>query len=157
LQQGVNIVKLSTKGRYGVRAMLALAMNRQKEPTSLKKLSETQDISAKYLEQLLIPLKSAGLVRSVRGARGGYLLARNSVDINLYDIVATLEGPVALVDCVQNPDDCARRDVCVAYTLWDDLSSMLIDYLSGITLADLARRQADIDQRCPPQDKAVAS
>ena len=93
-------MKLSTRGRYGVRAMLELALNNGKGPVPLRDLALRQEISAKYLEQLLIPLKGAGLVKSVRGARGGYMLALEPARISLYDIVRSLEGPLAPVECV---------------------------------------------------------
>ena len=96
-------MKLSTRGRYGVRAMLELAMQAGNGPVPLRDLASKQEISAKYLEQLLIPLKGAGLVKSVRGARGGYMLATSPEKVNLYDIVRSLEGPLAPVECVQDP------------------------------------------------------
>ena len=141
-------MKLSTRGRYGVRAMLELALQQGKGPTALQNLAQRQDISAKYLEQLLIPLKAAGLVNSVRGAKGGYLLAMAPEKITLYDIVKTLEGPLAVVECVNDPDVCERVGGCVVHLVWGEMSQLLVDYLAGITLENLAHQQREKDSQC---------
>jgi Rrf2 family protein len=138
-------VKLSTRGRYGVRALLELATGYKGGPIPINKLAERQEISAKYLEQLLIPLKAAGLVSSVRGARGGYVLARDPAQVSLYDIVSVLEGPVVVVDCVENPDFCDRVGGCVVHLLWDEMSSLMRNFLVGITLANLVERSKLLD------------
>lgn len=135
-------MKLSTRGRYGVRAMMELAVDYPKNPQPLKKLALSQGISAKYLEQLLIPLKGAGLVNSVRGARGGYLLAQPPDQINLYDIVKVLEGPIAFVDCVDSEFFCPRRDQCVIQYTWAEMSKLVSSFLCGITLSNLLEKQA---------------
>ncbi|KIX15799.1 RrF2 family transcriptional regulator [Dethiosulfatarculus sandiegensis] len=134
-------MKISTRGRYGVRALLELAMQESNWPVALKTLAEKQDISVKYLEQLLIPLKGADLVKSVRGARGGYMLARPASQIVMHDILRALEGPLAVVECVDNPNDCGRVSQCVVHELWEEMSRLVRDYLNGITLEELAHRQ----------------
>lgn len=133
-------MKLSTRGRYGVRALLELAGGYKGGPIPINKLAERQEISAKYLEQLLIPLKAAGLVNSVRGARGGYVLARDPSQVTLYDIVSVLEGPVVVVDCVENPESCDRVGGCVVHLLWDEMSRLMREFLVGISLASLVER-----------------
>ncbi len=138
-------MKLSTRGRYGVRALLELALGYKGGPIPINKLSERQEISAKYLEQLLIPLKAAGLVNSVRGARGGYVLARDPAQVTLYDIVSVLEGPVVVVDCVENPEFCDRVGGCVVHLLWDEMSSLMQNFLISITLASLVERSQLMD------------
>ena len=138
-------MKLSTRGRYGVRALLELAMGYKGGPIPINKLAERQEISAKYLEQLLIPLKAAGLVNSVRGARGGYVLARDPQKVTLYDIVSVLEGPVVVVDCVENPDYCDRVGGCVVHLLWDEMSTLMQNFLTSISLADLVERSRQLD------------
>ena len=143
-------MKLSTRGRYGVRAMLELAMQAGKGPVPLRDLAARQEISAKYLEQLLIPLKGAGLVKSVRGARGGYMLAMEPAQITLYDIVRSLEGPLAPVECVQDPRYCDRVGGCTVHLVWGEMGQLLKEFLSGITLAELVERQREKDQICPP-------
>lgn len=134
-------MKISTRGRYGVRALLELAMQETNWPVALKTLAEKQDISVKYLEQLLIPLKGADLVKSVRGARGGYMLARPASQIVMHDILRALEGPLAVVECVDNPEDCDRVEQCVVHELWEEMSRLVRDYLNGITLEELAEKQ----------------
>lgn len=141
-------MKLSTRGRYGVRAMLELALQQGGGPTALQELAQRQGISAKYLEQLLIPLKAAGLVNSVRGAKGGYLLAMSPDKVSLYDIVKTLEGPLAVVECVHDPDSCERVGGCTVHLVWGEMSQLLVDFLSGITLAKLAEQQREKDRSC---------
>ena len=148
-------MKLSTRGRYGVRAMLELAMNSGKGPVPLRDLASRQEISAKYLEQLLIPLKSAGLVKSVRGARGGYLLAREPELISLYDVVRSLEGPMAPVECVEDPNYCDRMGGCTVHLVWGEMGKMLVDFLSNMSLADLVERQKEKDRICVPPEVAV--
>ncbi len=135
-------MKLSTRGRYGVRAMLELAHDYPKKPLPLKKLAGNQGISAKYLEQLLMPLKAAGLVKSVRGAKGGYILAHDPADITLYQIVQTLEGPVAFVDCVNQDYFCARRSSCSVQHTWAEMSNMVCEYLSAVSLKKILEKEA---------------
>ncbi len=141
-------MKLSTRGRYGVRAMLELALNAGKGPVPLRDLAARQEISAKYLEQLLIPLKGAGLVKSVRGARGGYLLSSDPGNISLYDIVRSLEGPLAPVECVQDANYCDRVGGCTVHMVWGDMGQLLVEFLSNISLAEMVRRQKDKDRVC---------
>jgi Rrf2 family protein len=128
-----------------VRALLELATGYKGGPIPINKLAERQEISAKYLEQLLIPLKAAGLVNSVRGARGGYVLARDPAQITLYDIVSVLEGPVVVVDCVEDPEFCDRVGGCVVHLLWDEMSTLMRNFLVGITLASLVERSKTLE------------
>jgi Rrf2 family protein len=150
-------MKLSTRGRYGVRAMLELAIQSGKGPVPLRDLAIRQEISAKYLEQLLIPLKGAGLVKSVRGARGGYLLAKIPESISLYDIVRSLEGPLAPVECVEDPNFCERVGGCTVHLIWGEMGQMLVSYLEGISLADLVVRQKEKDDICQPTAQESAA
>ncbi len=133
-----------------MRAMLELAMNSGKGPVPLRDLASRQEISAKYLEQLLIPLKSAGLVKSVRGARGGYLLARDPETVSLYDIVRSLEGPLAPVECVQDPQFCDRVGGCTVHLVWGEMGEMLVKFLSNMSLADMVEKQKEKDRICRP-------
>jgi Rrf2 family protein len=149
-------MKLSTRGRYGVRAMLELALNNGKGPVPLRDLAIRQEISAKYLEQLLIPLKGAGLVKSVRGARGGYMLAQEPVKISLYDIVRSLEGPLAPVECVQDATYCERVGGCTVHLVWGEMGRLLVDYLSRMTLAEMVEKQHEKDRMCTPAASGLA-
>lgn len=134
-------MKLSTKGRYGLRAMLEMALNEDhKQPMATRTIAERQGISERYLEQLFIPLKQSGLVRSVRGAQGGYILGRDPKDISVGDIIRVLEGPIAPVDCVNevNPDQCERLNCCVTRDVWLKLRDAMSEVLDSYTLEYLA-------------------
>jgi len=148
-------LKLSTRGRYGVRALFELSRHHGGKPVPINQLAQSQEISAKYLEQLLIPLKAAGLVKSVRGARGGYLLAREPKEVSLYDIVSVLEGPLVVVDCVNDPSRCDRQGGCAVHLLWDELSVKMQDFLSHISLSDLLSR-SQLDQCAVKEPEAGA-
>jgi len=133
------LMKLSTKGRYGLRAMLDMAQNEEEGPIASHTIAQRQDISERYLEQLLIPLKQAGLVKSIRGSQGGYILGRAAKDISVGDIIRVLEGPLAPVDCVNevNPDDCKRADNCVTRLIWAKVRDSVSDILDSYSLEDL--------------------
>jgi Rrf2 family transcriptional regulator, cysteine metabolism repressor len=130
-------VKLSTHSRYGLRLMLALGVNNKKEPVSLKDIANSEKISEKYLSQIIIPLRSRGLVNTFRGAHGGYVLGRPASQIKLLDIIETLEGDMCLVDCVKKPDTCDRSTECVTRDIWDEMSGLLTEFLDKLTLEDL--------------------
>ena len=135
-------MKISTKGRYGLRAMMDIAMHAQNgSPVFLSDIAKRQDISPKYLEQICATLHGAGLVTTVRGRNGGYLLTRPADTIKLKEIITVLEGPCAVVNCVSNEAACPRAEKCAARDIWTLLSSKVDEVLSGFTLADLARMQ----------------
>jgi len=135
-------MKISTKGRYGLRAMLDIAMHAHNGlPVFLSDIAKRQDISPKYLEQIFATLHGAGLINTVRGRKGGYLLSRSPDKIRLKEIITVLEGPCALVDCVANQATCARAEKCAARDIWSLLSNKVDELLSGFTLADLVRMQ----------------
>ena len=133
------MIRLSTKGRYGTRLMISLAQYYQngKESIILKKISDEEDISIRYLEQIIIPLKIARLVKSIRGAGGGYILARKPSDIKLGEILLALEGSCCLVECVDDEDYCDKIQKCATYDVWKNASSLLKDYFDSTTLQDL--------------------
>ena len=114
-------LKLSTRTRYGLRAILELASQYNEEPLQIKTIARRQNISRKYLEQLIATLKTAGLVRSIRGPKGGYLLAKSPASITLYDLFKTLEGAGAIVECLENKDYCPQYPSCVARQAWAKL------------------------------------
>jgi Rrf2 family transcriptional regulator, cysteine metabolism repressor len=135
-------MKISTKGRYGLRAMMDLAMHGQNGlPVFLSDIVKRQDISAKYLEQIFSTLHGAGLVNTVRGRNGGYLLTRPADKIRLKEIITVLEGPCALVDCVMDRTACPKTDTCAARDIWTLLSNKMDEVLSSFNLADLVRMQ----------------
>lgn len=133
-------MRISTRARYGLRLMVDLAVKHGKGPILLRDVSRDQEISEKYLSQIIIPLKTAGLVKSFRGAHGGYTLARAPGTTNLFEIVSALEGDLGLVDCVTAPSSCNRTDICVTQAVWCQVSRAIADTLAGITLADLVEK-----------------
>ena len=136
-------MKLSTRTRYGVRAILELAGNQSEEPMQIKTIAERQEISVKYLEQLMAILKSAGFVRSVRGAKGGYILAKPANQIKLSDVFNALEGPVTTVECLENENSCKRAADCVTRQVWAEVQQAIMSVLRSMTLQDLVDRMKD--------------
>ena len=130
-------MRLTTKSRYGTRAMLDIALNCEKGPVSLKDLAKRQGISLKYLEQLIPPLKVSGLIRSIRGAGGGYVLNRDSSRIKLREIIDVLEGSIFPVDCVDNPGTCLRDKDCVTHKIWKEIQDTVNKMLESLTLANM--------------------
>ena len=133
------MIRLSTKGRYGTRLMVSLAQHYHngRESIILKKISDEEDISIRYLEQIVIPLKISKLVKSIRGAGGGYILAKDPSTIKLSEILLALEGECCLVECVDDEDFCDRIKGCATYEIWKNASSLLKDYFEKTTLQDL--------------------
>lgn len=138
-------MRLSTRSRYGVRLMLSLAMNSKKDPIFLKDIASKEEISEKYLSQIIIPLKAKGLVTTFRGAHGGYLLSKPASEITLREIIEPLEGNLCLVDCVSNPGICDKSTVCATRQVWDEMSSILLGFLDTFTLEDLIKKTKKIN------------
>ncbi|MFC1983586.1 RrF2 family transcriptional regulator [Chloroflexota bacterium] len=133
-------MKLSTKGRYGTRALLELASHYGEGPIQLKDIAQRQQISLRYLEHLITPLVAGGILRSIRGAGGGVLLARPPEEIKLSEVVQLLEGPTAPVECVDNPEICDRSQLCVSRDVWGELKKAINGVLEATTLANLVYR-----------------
>jgi Rrf2 family cysteine metabolism transcriptional repressor len=135
-------MKLGTKTRYSTRAMLDLALHYDggTRVISTRQIAEHQDISPKYLEHLLAALRSAGLVRSVRGMQGGHTLTRHPADINLREIYHVFEGREAFVRCTTDPEYCSRTDACVTQEIWRQMYEASMEVLESTTLEDLAHR-----------------
>ncbi len=142
-------MKLSTRGRYGTRAMLDVALHCTEGPVHLRDIARRQQVSKKYLEHLTRRLEAAGLLRSIRGAGGGMSLARPPSEIRLSEIVETLEGPTALVECVDNPERCARSSSCATRDVWMEIGQLLGAFLESKTLQDLCREQQEKEQAAP--------
>lgn len=136
-------MKLSTRTRYGVRAVIEMATNDSKKPLQLKVIAERQDISVKYLEQLMNALRSGGVVRSIRGARGGYILAKPPNQIKLIEVFNCLEGPVITTECVEDEDYCRRAADCAARLLWIQVQQAIRNTLESVTVQDLLDRARD--------------
>ena len=138
-------MRLSTRGRYGTRLMVDLAQHYADGPVPLAEIARRQDLSAKYLEQLIILLRGAGLIRSVRGRRGGYMLARNPEAISVGEIVETLEGKLSVVDCVLEPELCYRATECPTREIWVGMTDMLKQQLFSLSLGDILEKATPVD------------
>ena len=130
-------MKLSTRSRYGTRILVDLACHNNQGPVQIGEISKRQDISVKYLEQLIRPLKQANLVESVRGPKGGHMLAKKPEDITLGQIVRLFEGQSDLVECVSDPEKCDMADDCQVRLAWRDATRVLYEKLDSTTIADL--------------------
>jgi len=130
-------MKIPTKTRYGMRLMLALALRYGEGTVFLKDIAKQEDISEKYLSLIIIPLKSAGLVKSTRGAHGGYMLGKDPMKITLDNIFMVMEGNQALVDCIKTPTLCNRALSCITKIVWEKVEDALHGVLNSMTLADL--------------------
>jgi len=146
-------MKLTTKGRYAVTAMLDLAIHDQGEPTALADIADRQGLSLSYLEQLFAQLRRAGLVSSVRGPGGGYRLAHVPERINIADVVVAVDEQVSFTKC-DGRGDCRDGQKCLAHELWMRFSDQIRDFLSGVTLADLVT-QPDVLEIAVRQDDAL--
>jgi Rrf2 family protein len=134
-------MKLSTRSRYGTRLMLDLAEHGLDKFVQLKDVSRRQEISLKYLEQIVIPLKRAKLLVSARGAGGGYRLARSPGEIRVGEIVALLEGGSSITQCATKPETCDRSESCLTRNLWIETADVLFEKLNSVTLLDLIKNR----------------
>lgn len=134
---------VSTKGRYGLRVLLDVALHQEQGPVALSEIARRQDISQKYLWQVINPLKKAGFLHSTRGTQGGYVLARDPRAITVRDIVEVLEGPVTLVACVNDPGTCERSLDCTAHEVWCEIEAKVVAAMAGVTLRDIVQRHED--------------
>ncbi len=128
-------MKLSTKGRYATRILLCISRLQGDRPVSKKRISEQEGISTDYIEQIIVPLKNAGLVSSVRGLHGGFLLAKDPAEITVLDILSASEGDINLVGCLG--EGCSRSDACVVQPVWQGATEKLQEYFAKITLKEL--------------------
>ncbi len=142
-------MRLTTKGRFAVTAMLDLAINEAKKPVTLAGISERQNISLSYLEQLFSRLRRSGLVKSVRGPGGGYLIARELSLISVSEIISAVDEQIDATQCGGN-ENCHDDKRCMTHDLWTSLNVQILQYLSGISLADLVN-----NHETTGQDKAV--
>lgn len=136
-------MNLSTWSRYGTHLMLELSRHYNEGPMSLNRIAQDEEISAKYLSLIVIRLKAANLVRSVRGSQGGYQLSRPPSQITLREIVECLEGNICLVACIRNPELCNQSEHCTLRKIWKKINKNLLSALESVTLKDLV----DIDSR----------
>lgn len=133
-------MKLSTRARYGTRALLELALRQKEGLVQLKEIASKQQISLYYLERLIAPLIAGGILRSIKGPKGGIYLAKSPEDIKLSEVIQLLEGPLALVECVNDPNVCERSAFCVTRDIWGELKIVMDGVLKSTTLQDLVDR-----------------
>jgi len=139
-------MKLSTRARYGTRALLDVALYQGKGPVPLKDIAQRQQIPLQYLEHLITPLIGAGIIRSLRGARGGVWLAKSPQEIKLSEVIGLLEGSLAPVECVNDAKYCPRSDFCVTRDIWGEMKRAMNEILESTTLQDLVERQRRKEQ-----------
>lgn len=132
-------MKLSTRGQYGVKAMFDLALHYGSEPISLKNIAERQGISEYYLEQLIAVLRRKNLVKSIRGAQGGYVLSREPSKITVGEILNVLEGPIEITDCIADGEkvECTKANYCATRLIWVKIKNAINDVVNSISLSDM--------------------
>ena len=133
-------MRLSTRTRYGIRAILELAEHYGEGPLQLRIIARDQGVSVKYLEQLMAMLKSAGIVRSVRGSKGGYELAKSPAQVKVSDCFECLEGNIITTECVDSDSYCERKNNCMARQLWADVQNAVMEVLESMTLQNIVDR-----------------
>jgi len=134
---------ITTRSRYGLRLLIELAERGSAGPIDLGTVARSQDIPELYLSKLVAPLKAVGVLRSERGAKGGYELARRPEEIDLLTVVEALEGRSSLLECTENPEACRRSGDCRTLPVWSGLDTVIKDYLRGMSLADAAGAAID--------------
>jgi Rrf2 family protein len=142
-------MRISTRTRYGLRLMVNLALNYDKGYTFLKDVAKSEGISEKYLSLIVIPLKAAGMLSTIRGVHGGYILSKHPSKISVKDIVEILEGDLNLVECSRDEKYCFKSDNCVAHDIWYGLSENITDYLNSFDLEKLAEIQGKKSREIP--------
>lgn len=140
-------MKLSTRSRYGTRLMLDMARHYNEGPIQLGEIAKRQEVSIKYLEQIIIPLKKARYIDSVRGPKGGHVLTKPPAEITVGEIVVLLEAGISLVECIDDPGICERAGVCPTRLLWQEVSEAMLDRLNAVTLADLVERARAMEEQ----------
>ncbi len=134
-------MKISTRGQYGTRALLDLALHHGGRPVLLRDIARRQQISLHYLEHLMTPLIAGGVIWSTRGPKGGVSLAKSPQEIRLNEVIQLLEGSIAPVECLNNPDTCTRSGFCAPQDIWGELKRVMEEVLESTTLQDLVERQ----------------
>ncbi len=138
-------MKISTRGRYGLRILLDLALHDNGSPRMIRDIAGSQRISEKYISRLIIDLRRAGMVKSVRGSRGGYRIARYPKNLTVLDVIEVMEGPVSIIDCVTT-ESCDRQRGCAVRSIWCDMNNPLRSALAAVTLQDVIDRQRENEE-----------
>ncbi len=142
----MRIIKISTQGRYGLRALVDLAVNENAGAIPLREISQRQKISERYLEQLFAKLRKAGIVKSIRGAHGGYQLNKEPEELTVGDIIRVLEGELAPVECTIEGESCNMIEECVTHEVWQEIKNKIEDVVESITLQDLKEKSILLQQ-----------
>ena len=137
-------MKISTKGRYGLRAIIDLGLHPEEAPISMGEIARRENISKEYLEQIFSSLRKAGLVRSVRGQKGGYILSVDLEEVTAGDVLRIMEGSLEPVNCADEKFDCEQEDECVTKEVWQNLSREIHNILDSYTLSDLFERGEEL-------------
>ncbi len=140
-------MKFNTKTRYGLRTMIELAMHGNDKGVYQKEISERQEISFKYLDQIIASLKTSGLIVNSEGRMSGYILSKNPEKINVYDIYKAFQHELMIIDCLKGEGNCSRESKCATREFWNDLNNLIVDYLKSTNLKDLAQKQEAINER----------
>ena len=135
-------MKISTRGRYGLRILLDLALHDNGSPRMIRDIAGSQRISEKYISRLIIDLRRAGMVKSIRGSRGGYRIARYPKNLTVLDVIEAMEGPVSIIDCVTT-ESCDRQRGCAVRSIWCDMNNQIRSALAAVTLQDVIDRQRE--------------
>lgn len=130
--------------------MLELASHYGEGPLELREIAKKENISLKYLEQVINPLRAAGLVRSIRGSKGGYSLAKPPSEICLYDVVETLDGPLHLLECLHDSNVCQKIPSCVTREIWEEISEAIFKIFNSVTLEEMVNRKREKEGHTPP-------
>ena len=140
-------MKFNTKTRYGLRTMIELAMHGNDSGVYQKDISERQEISFKYLDQIIASLKASGLIVNSGGRMSGYILSKDPEEINVYDVYKAFQHELMIVDCLQGEGNCSREGKCATREFWGGLNDLIVDYLESTNLKDLAQKQEAINER----------
>ena len=139
-------MKLNSKIRYGLRTMIELAMNMKGKGVFQKEIAERQEISFKYLDQIIAALKASGLIENYEGRMSGYRLSRNPERISVYDVYKAFESEMVIIDCLKDEGICSREHHCATKEFWKGLNKLIVDYLESTDLEQLARKQKQLNK-----------
>jgi Rrf2 family protein len=139
-------MKFNTKTRYGLRTMIEVAMQGTERGVFQKEISERQEISFKYLDQIIASLKASGLIANSDGRMSGYILTREPGEISVYDIYKAFEHELRIIDCLDGEGNCKRESKCATREFWKDLNNLIVEYLDSTSLKDLAEKQAKMNE-----------
>ena len=142
-------MKLSTRVRYAVRAVIDLGVNSRGNLVLLKDIAKRQEVSVKYLENIFASLRKAGIVKGIRGAKGGYMLTRNPAEITIYHIVFAMQGFISPIGCTDNSCACSRAETCDSRVIWQEVTIAITDVLNKFNLADLIEKHQSEEGSLP--------